>query len=94
VVEILAARRDSDTEAESKAFGCFLESAGVIERALDGHEYLVGDRFGVADILCSGVLGPARRLGLLDPLPRIVSYLERLDARPARQRAYADAAAV
>lgn len=89
-VELFAARRAGDSAAEADARERFLKAAAVVEEALDGHDYLVGDRFGVADILCAGVLNLARRLELLDSLPVIAAYLERLDQRPARQRAYAD----
>jgi glutathione S-transferase len=89
-VELFAARRRSDAEAEAEALERFLLAAAVVEQALDGHDYLVGDQFSVADILCSGVLAIARRLELLETLPQIAAYLERLDARPARQRAYSD----
>jgi len=92
-VELFAARRHSDAPAEADALERFLAAAAVIERALDGHEYLVADRFSVADVFCCGVFGVARRLELLGTLPRIAAYLDRLEARrPARQRAYSDVA--
>lgn len=61
--------------------------AQVVEDALDGREYLVGGRFGVADLLVGAVVIFANRFGLVDDLPNIAAYIERLDARPARQRA-------
>jgi glutathione S-transferase len=89
-LELFAARRRSDAQAEVEPLERFLAAAAVVEQALDGHDYIVADRFSVADILCAGVLGIARRLELLETLPQIAAYLERLDARPARQRAYSD----
>lgn len=64
-------------------------AAAVIEEALDGHEYLVGDRFSVADLVCGAVLLYAKSAGLTDGLPSINAYADRLEARPARQRANA-----
>jgi glutathione S-transferase len=60
-----------------------------VERALDGHEYLVGDRFTVADLVCAGVLGFAKRFDLVEGAPNVNAFLERMDSRPARQRANA-----
>jgi glutathione S-transferase len=68
----------------------FRAAAAAIEAALDGHEYLVGDRFSVADLVCGAVLGFAKASGLVDDdFPNIEASIERLSARPARQRANA-----
>lgn len=68
----------------------FRAAAAATEAALDGHEYLVGDRFSVADIVCGEVLDFAKVTGLLDGgFPNIDASLERLSARPARRRAHA-----
>ena len=67
----------------------FVATAGVIEGALGDDEYLVGNAFSVADIVIGSVLGFARS-GELTELPaNVVSYVDRLEARPARQRAVA-----
>jgi glutathione S-transferase len=66
----------------------FEVAVGVIEAALDGHDYLVADRFSVADIVVGGVLTSARRRDVLPPAVRVSAYLERLAARPAYCRAY------
>jgi len=66
-------------------------AAGVVEHALDGHEYLVGDRFSVADVVCwdgcGAVLRFARSGGFGDELPNLGGYVERLEARPAYRHA-------
>jgi glutathione S-transferase len=62
----------------------FRAAARAVEDALDGHEYLVADRFGVADVLVGSVLAWADELGLLDDgFPNASAYLRRLQARPA-----------
>jgi len=67
----------------------FVATAGVIEGALGDDDYLVGNAFSVADIVIGSVLGFARS-GELTELPaNVVSYVDRLEARPARQRAVA-----
>lgn len=54
---------------------------------LDGKEWLVGDRFGVADILMATVLRGLAGKPLLTAHPVLVAYLERCLARPAFGRA-------
>jgi len=67
----------------------FVATAGVIAGALAGDDYLVGNAFSVADIVIGSVLGFARS-GELTELPaNVASYVDRLEARPARQRAVA-----
>jgi glutathione S-transferase len=63
--------------------------ARVLEKALDGHDYLVGNRFTVADILVSATLAGVRRLGVAELPPGLNAYLDAMDARPAKQRAEA-----
>ena len=56
--------------------------------ALDGRDYLVGERFTVADVLIGGTLAFTERIGFADELPaNLRDYLGRLTQRPARQRA-------
>jgi glutathione S-transferase len=49
----------------------------------------VGNAFTVADLVCAAVLIFGRRAELIDGLPAIAGYLERIESRPARQRALA-----
>lgn len=57
-------------------------SAGALEKALDGNEYLVGDRFSVTDIIMSYTLNWAEGQGLLEGCPNLQAYIERQLARP------------
>ena len=54
----------------------------------DGGDYLVGDTFSVADVVVGGVLSFARMAEITELSPGIVPYVDNLEARPARQRAY------
>lgn len=60
-----------------------------LERSLEGHEYLVGDRFTVADVNAGSVMNLARVTGQLSGYPSTGAWMERLVARPAFQRAAA-----
>jgi glutathione S-transferase len=61
----------------------------VFEQALAGHDYLVGDAFSVADIVAGEVARLVGRLGAASLGPNVGAYVERLQLRPARQRAAA-----
>jgi glutathione S-transferase len=89
VIEVLSARRAEDDERLATATSRFADRAGVVERALEGREYLVGVGFTVADLVLAAVLMFARRTELTEGLPRIGAYLERIESRPARERAMA-----
>jgi glutathione S-transferase len=80
---------EPDSEIIERATARFVATTSVIETALASGEYLVGNAFSVADILVGSVLGFART-GEITELPaRVVPYVDRLEARPARQRAVA-----
>lgn len=89
VIEVFVARRGDDQERIDKGVESFRVAAEVVEDALDDGDYLVGGRFTVADLVCGAVLMFGRRAELTEGLPRIAGYLDRLGARPARERANA-----
>ena len=62
----------------------------VLEDALEGHDFIVGDRFTVADLMLASMAGWAGSLGMLEDFPGIKAYSKRLAERPAYQRANAD----
>ena len=64
---------------------------GAVEAALDGRNYLLGSELTAADIMMGYSLALARRLEVHDErYPNLVAYLERLEARPGFQIAFAD----
>ena len=77
-----AARTEVGVESYRKA-------AQVIEDELADKGYLVGGTFSVADVIVGGVCTFGSYLGMNDGFPNIAAYLERLNARPALQRANA-----
>ena len=61
----------------------YLAAAEVCAGVLNGREFLVGERLGVADVVMAGVLLGAEHFGLADDgPPRLVEYLDALRARP------------
>jgi glutathione S-transferase len=71
-----------DTEDEALR-DRFVTVATALDRALNGREWLLGDRFTVADVICASVLGSAQSRGLLEEWPGLQAYVERAEARPA-----------
>ncbi len=65
-------------------------SLRVLERALDGRDYLLGTEFSGADVMMGYSLMTAKFLGVLtDEHPNVSAYFTRLQARPAFQKAMA-----
>lgn len=62
---------------------------GVVDKALDGRDYLAGD-FSAADIMTghAGIVA-ARLVGDIADKPGFAAYIDRLQARPALQKAFA-----
>jgi glutathione S-transferase len=85
---------DADPQRAAKARGRFFKAAGAVAQTLESEDYLVGGRFGVADVLVGTALSFAKRAGFPEPLPPTLdAYLTRLFARPAYQRALERASA-
>ena len=62
----------------------------VLEHALAGRTFLVGDNLTAADVMVASTLAWAQMIGLLDAsLPNTAAYLGRCMGRPAFQRAMA-----
>lgn len=59
-----------------------------LQESLAGNDFILGAEFSAADIMLGFTLAVAQVLGVLDErYPRLAGYLERLQARPAFQRA-------
>jgi glutathione S-transferase len=81
---------ERDAAAAAQARDRFRKAADVLEVALRNRQFLLGDGFGVADVMVGGTLAWAKGFKLLDGLPSVEAYLARLRERPAWQRATAD----
>ena len=62
---------------------------GDVERRLEGREWIACSDFTAADIMMAGVLRTIRKTDLMAPFPKVTSYHERCQARPAWQRTLA-----
>jgi len=83
-----AMQADRDPERAAAARRRFDAAASAVAGTLDGEEYLVAGRFGVADVLVSTALAFTARAGFADELPtNLKDYIARLAQRPAYQRA-------
>jgi glutathione S-transferase len=79
-----------DPDKASRNLGCLKAPFSVLDQALAGKTYLIGERFSVADLNVAAVLTwckPAR-VALAD-YPNLDAWLSRCLARPARKRAQA-----
>ena len=58
-------------------------AVGVVESALEGREYLIGD-FSAADVMLGHAIFMANRLGQVsEEMPNLKAYAARIEARPA-----------
>ena len=65
------------------------DAVAVIERELEGREYMLETGFSIADIVLGEMLTFAAVVELGGELPNAAAYVERLKARPAHERASA-----
>jgi glutathione S-transferase len=83
-----AVHAQSDPDRSATARGRFDEAVRAVSDAIGDRDYLVGERFTVADVIVGGTLAFTERIGFADELPaNLREYLARLTQRPARQRA-------
>jgi glutathione S-transferase len=82
-----AQRSAAQVEEGRRKFG---EVAEVITNALAGKPFLLGDQFSAADVMIGSTMVWAQMLGMLGEWPVLAEYAQRLSARPAFQRAFAD----
>jgi glutathione S-transferase len=68
-------------------WGTYEAMVGAMESAVQGRDFILGDQFSMADIIFGGTLKYMLRFKLLEPTPAFTAYAERLDSRPALQRA-------
>lgn len=61
----------------------------AMESALEGRDFILGDRFSMADVIFGGTVRFMLKFKMLEPKPLFTAYDERLGARPALQRAEA-----
>jgi glutathione S-transferase len=60
----------------------FVAMAAVLDRHMEGREFIVGDRVTVADCVTAYVIDWANEQHLIDDCPQLRVYLQRMYARP------------
>lgn len=68
----------------------FAEVARVLEQALTGKNFILGEQFSAADVMIGSTLVWAQFMGLLTGHPELEGYAKRLSERPAFQSARAE----
>ena len=64
---------------------------GVLDRRLEGRDFIAGDAYSIADIACwPWVLSHAGHGQSLDDFPNVARWFDAVGSRPATQRAFAD----
>lgn len=69
----------------------FTAMATILDKHLEGCEFIVGDRLTVADCVTAYLIDWANEVQLIDAFPRLQAYLERLYARPEAPQRIAEA---
>jgi glutathione S-transferase len=75
--------RESNPEAAAAASEQWRAAAQAVEDALGDGEYLIDGSFSVADVILGAVIAAGKRFDLLEGLPRVAAYIDRLESRPA-----------
>ncbi|MEM9552219.1 MAG: glutathione S-transferase family protein [Pseudomonadota bacterium] len=90
VVETILLPPDRRSEVHAKRATKLLgQMLSAVEEHMDGHDYLAG-AFSAADVMTGHSVIMSGRLGAdLSDMPNLLAYIERLEARPALQRAFA-----
>ncbi|KVQ40899.1 glutathione S-transferase [Burkholderia cepacia] len=69
----------------------FRTMAAILEKHLEGREFIVGDTLTVADCVTAYLIDWAGECNLIESFPQLRAYLERLYARPNAPQRIADA---
>ncbi|MHB8415608.1 MAG: glutathione S-transferase family protein [Acidiferrobacteraceae bacterium] len=68
-------------------YGTYAEVMGVLESAVSQGNYLLGEKFSVADVYLGSHLGFGMQFGTIDKRPAFEHYWARISTRPAAVRA-------
>ncbi|MCW5650595.1 MAG: glutathione S-transferase family protein [Ramlibacter sp.] len=73
----------------SAGWGTYASMITAAESAIAGRQFVLGDDFSMADVVFGGTLRFMVDFKQIEPSPLFSAYIERLNARPASQRAEA-----
>jgi glutathione S-transferase len=86
LVDRMVARPPVEREG-TLAYGNYENTLGALEKALTPGPWILGERFGAADVYVGSQLGWGFFTKTLEPRPAFQKYLERCAQRPAYKRA-------
>ncbi|UXU90152.1 glutathione S-transferase family protein [Burkholderia sp. S-53] len=69
----------------------FATMAAILDKHLEGREFIVGDTLTVADCVTAYLIDWAGECNLIEPFPQLRAYLDRLYARPKAPQRIAEA---
>ena len=84
---VMSKRSGWEVQPQTAGWGEYDAVLDSIEHALEDREFVLGDRFSMADVIFGGTLRYLLRVEAIDARPAFVAYAERLSARPALRRA-------
>ncbi len=68
-------------------FGCLDDVVNTLEKAVEGRDYIAGDRFSAADVYVGSQIGWGMQFGSIEKRPAFEAYWEKISSRPAAIRA-------
>ncbi|RFB81402.1 glutathione S-transferase family protein [Methylovirgula sp. 4M-Z18] len=71
----------------------FADMAAILDKHLEGRQFIVGDKITVADCVTAWLIDWANEFRLIDNFPQLRAYLERMYARPNAPQRIAEARA-
>ncbi len=83
----LAKLNNWEGKPSSVGWGTHEDMLKAIEFAIGDREFLLGSTFSMADVIFGGTLRYMLLFKMIEPRPAFTAYTERLNARPAYQRA-------
>jgi glutathione S-transferase len=75
-------------------WGDFASMIAAMEYAIAGKQFILGDTFSIADVVFGGTVRFMLQFKMIEPTPTLSEYVDRLNQRPALQRADARNAAI
>lgn len=75
-------------------WGAYDSMLTAMESAIAGRDFILGEKFSMADVIFGGTLRYMMTFKMIQPRPAFSAYAERLGARPALQKADARNAAI
>lgn len=74
-------------KASQAGWGDYEAMIASMDSAIAGKEYVLGDRFSMADVVFGGTVRYMIRFKMIEPTPALADYAKRLSERPAAKRA-------